>query len=292
MFFILVDAHSKWPEVVEMKSTTSVKTIEVLRTLFASYGIPDQVVSDNGPQFTADEFVHFMKVNRIKHIRSAPYHPSTNGLAEQFVQTFKRAMQASEQSGRSFNQRLSNFLLSYRTTPHGTTNRTPSSLFLSRELRTRLDLLRPDKSRKVEEKQAAQKLDHDTHAKGREYKVGDPVMARNYGHGPKWESGVVVERKGPVSYTVQLESGILWRRHIDQLRDGVTVPSDEEVDYPSDRGENDRPEQSVDGPDLDDGPELTESGESTPGQSDSTGTDDQSGRRYPTRDRRPPPRYM
>ena len=68
MFFVLVDAHSKRPEVVEMKSTTAEKTIDVMRTLFGSYGIPEQVVSDNGPQFTSDEFTEFMKRNRIKHI--------------------------------------------------------------------------------------------------------------------------------------------------------------------------------------------------------------------------------
>ena len=89
MFFVLVDAHSKWPEVVEMKSTTAEKTIEVMITLFGSYGIPEQVVSDNGPQFTSEEFAEFMRRNCIKHIRSTPYHPSTNGLAERFVQTFK-----------------------------------------------------------------------------------------------------------------------------------------------------------------------------------------------------------
>ena len=46
-----------------MKKTTSVMTIEVLQTLFASYGIPEQVIYENGPQFTADEFVDFMKGN-------------------------------------------------------------------------------------------------------------------------------------------------------------------------------------------------------------------------------------
>ena len=125
-----------------------------------------------------------------------------------------------------------NFLFSYRTTPHSTTNQTPSSLFLKRELRTRLDLLRPDNATKVGEKQAAQKLDHDSHAKLREYKIGDNVMARNYSSGPKWESAVVVERKGPLSYTVQLVCGVIWRRHIDQLRDGVSVTSQDEDDVP------------------------------------------------------------
>ena len=126
-FFVLVDAHSKWPEVMEMKSTTAEKTIEVMRTLFGSYKIPEQVVSDNGLQFTSEEFTEFMRRNCIKHIRSTPYHPSTNALAEHFVQTFKRALQAREQRGRFFNQRLVNFLFSYRTPPHSTTNQTPSS---------------------------------------------------------------------------------------------------------------------------------------------------------------------
>ena len=56
-------------------------------------------------------------------------------------------------------------------------------------------------------------------------------MARNYGSVPKWESGVVVEKKGPLSYTVQLNPSILWCWHIDQLCDGVPVTSGgDEVD--------------------------------------------------------------
>ena len=90
--------------------------------------------------------------------------------------------------------------------------------------------LRPDNATKVGEKQATQKLDHDSHAKLREYKICDNVMARNYRSGPKWEPAVVVERNGSLSYTVQLDSGLIWRRHIDQLRDGVSVTSQEEVD--------------------------------------------------------------
>ncbi|XP_021339765.1 uncharacterized protein K02A2.6-like, partial [Mizuhopecten yessoensis] len=79
MFLIAVDAHSKWPEVVQMKSTTAERTIEVLRTIFARNGVPRQIVSDNGPQFKSELFHNFMRLNGIKHITSAPYHPSTNG---------------------------------------------------------------------------------------------------------------------------------------------------------------------------------------------------------------------
>ena len=70
MFFVLVDAHSKWPKVVEMKTTTAAKTIEVMRTMFAAYGLPEQAVSDNSPQFTLEEFTDFMRGNGIKHIKA------------------------------------------------------------------------------------------------------------------------------------------------------------------------------------------------------------------------------
>ncbi len=71
--------------------------------------------------------------NGVKHICCAPYHPSSNGLAERserFVRTFKTAMKASEHTGLSSHQRLMSFLLSYRTTPHATTNVSPAELFL------------------------------------------------------------------------------------------------------------------------------------------------------------------
>ena len=92
MYFLAVDAHSKWPEVFEMSQTTTHKTIALLRHLFALYGVPDQIVSDNGPQFVAEDFAVFMKSNGVKHFRCSPYHPASNGAVERFVRTFKQAM--------------------------------------------------------------------------------------------------------------------------------------------------------------------------------------------------------
>ena len=60
---MVVDAHSKWPQVVEVKSTIAEKTIEVLRQLFASYGLPEQAVSGNDPQFTTNKFAEFLASN-------------------------------------------------------------------------------------------------------------------------------------------------------------------------------------------------------------------------------------
>ena len=51
-------------------------------------------VSDNGPQFVSEEFAKFMKSNGIHHIRSAPYHAATNGLAERMVETFKNSLKS------------------------------------------------------------------------------------------------------------------------------------------------------------------------------------------------------
>ncbi len=135
----------------------------------------------------------------MKHIHSAPYHPSSNGLAERIVRTFKTAMKASEHPGLSFHQCFMSFLLSYRTTPHATTNVCPSELFLGRHVRTRLELLHPDVEERAATNQAKQKLHHNQHAHTRDLWVGQRVLARNFSPGPKWMPGTVVERTGPLS---------------------------------------------------------------------------------------------
>ena len=144
MFLLVTDAHSKWPEIIEMASTTSTRTIEELRRLFAAYGLPKQVVTDSGPQFVSQEFANFMKLNGIKRIKTVPYHPASNGAIERLVQMFKKSMMCKLQKGVTISQLLSSFLLSYRTTPHSTTNVAPAELFMNQNIRTRLDLIHPN----------------------------------------------------------------------------------------------------------------------------------------------------
>lgn len=73
----MIDAKSKWLEVLRMSSTTAEATIAAL--------LPEELVLDNGPHFIAQEFKEFLKSNKIKHILSAPYHPASNGEAERAV---------------------------------------------------------------------------------------------------------------------------------------------------------------------------------------------------------------
>ena len=140
----IVDTHSRWPEVIPVSFNTTSKTVEVLRDLFARFGIPEQIVSDNDPQFASEEFQAFIKSNGIRHITSAPYHPATNGrLAERLVQTFKQALCAMFESSKSVKEKLAKFLIAYRNTPHSTTGESPAQLLLGRSKRTRLDLVKP-----------------------------------------------------------------------------------------------------------------------------------------------------
>ena len=88
----MVDAHSKWLEVMITNSANTTNTTEHLRSLFATHGLPEMIGSDNGSVFTSFEFQDFCAKNGIKHVKSAPYHPASNGLAERAVQTFKEAM--------------------------------------------------------------------------------------------------------------------------------------------------------------------------------------------------------
>ena len=82
MFLVVVDANTKWLEVILMKTATALTTVQQLRILFATFGVPESIVSDNGPQFTGTEFEEFCKKNGICHVCIAPYHPASNGLAE------------------------------------------------------------------------------------------------------------------------------------------------------------------------------------------------------------------
>ena len=220
MFMIVVDAYSKWLEVYRMAQITSTATITRLKRLFASYGVPEQIVTDNATTFTSDEFQQFMKRNGILHTTSAPRHPATNGLAERYVGTFKAGMKKLAGENLCVEDMISHFLLRYRTTPNSTTGESPADLFLKRHVRTRLDFLKPSISEAVRRKQYRQKGYHDSQAAERQFDVDDTVYLRNTaGEKPKWIPGVVAQQTGPVSYRVQGETtDQVYRRHGDQLR--------------------------------------------------------------------------
>ena len=225
-FLIVVDSHSKWLEVVPMTSTTSSKTIVELRRMFAAYGLPVELVSDNGPQLVSDEFETFLKRNGVKHTLSPPYHPASNGLAERNVQTFKQMLKKSN-ANLPLQHRVSDILFQFRNTPHSLTGKTPAELFLLRAPRTRLALAKPNLQHKVIDKQITEMKQHHTAGmKHRFFDIYQRVKVRNMrGGSEKWSPGTVIEILGPLTYHVRFLGNVRRVVHVDHMipDDSVTM---------------------------------------------------------------------
>ena len=219
-FLVITDAHSKWIEVLPTKDTSSTATISLIRNVFSHFGLPMTLVTDNGPNFTSQEFRLFLEKNGIRHITSAPYQPSTNGQAENSVKTFKTFLKHC--AGEDWRTKLDKFLFQYRVTPHSTTGVSPAELLFGRKLRTVLDLVHPGKcvQQKVLSKQDQQKLNYDSSpSRNLELSPETAVMVRNYSTVSKdrWVPARVMQQTGPVSYKCVLPSGNVVRRHQDQI---------------------------------------------------------------------------
>ncbi|XP_011858075.1 PREDICTED: uncharacterized protein K02A2.6-like [Vollenhovia emeryi] len=203
MFLIIMDAHIKWPEVYDMHGdTTSKKVIEKLRDCFVRFGIPEQIISDNGRQFVSAEFKRFCRNNGIRHTTSSACHPRTNGEAERFVQTLKKAVSKSEGE---LIFRVQRFLFSYRCTPHTTTGTSPAELLIGRRPRNVFDLVKPDVQRTVAAAQARQEKNYNSRVRNRKFEEGEEVWVRTYSKNEaKWSLGVIVKVLGPVTYLVRV----------------------------------------------------------------------------------------
>ena len=133
---------------------------------------------------------------------------------------FKEGMKCLKEG--TLNSRLSRFLLHYQITPHSSTGVSPAQLMWGRTLRSQVDLLLPDTSRKAQQALDRQKRSHDAHATERHFNVKDAVYTQNYSSGLRWLPGVVVGLCGSAMYEVQLSGNQVIRRHVDQLRSRVS----------------------------------------------------------------------
>ena len=113
--------------------------------------------------------------------------------------------------------KLSRFLLKYRTTPHTTTGVPPAELLMKRKLKTKLDLIVPNTASLVRQKHERQKQTHDHHAKHRDFEASDPVFIKDFSSPKSWQKGTVVQTTGPVSALVELPDGRVVRRHQDHV---------------------------------------------------------------------------
>lgn len=227
-FFLVVDSHSKWLEVLPVSSMSASATIDSLRLIFSTHGIPDAIASDNGTTFKSAEFQEFLSKNQIRQIFVAPYHPSSNGQAERMVATTKQALKRIIQG--SWKARLARFLFSQHILPCTTTGKSPAELLMNRRLTSLLDRLHPDLNKTMKGKKELQ-AEGEAGRRLRVFEEDDPVYIRNYSSGPPWIPAEIVEPTGPVSYkTRDLVDGNIAKRHVDQVRSRVqedSIPSTE-----------------------------------------------------------------
>lgn len=114
MYYLLViNSYSKWPEIVATATISARATIRILREIFSRFGMPNVLVSDNGSQFVSTEFELFCTLNGIENLRTAPFHPQSNGQAERFVDTFKRALKKMEGEGGTVQEAIDIFLMTH-----------------------------------------------------------------------------------------------------------------------------------------------------------------------------------
>ena len=223
-YMVTVDYYSNFIEVDHLSSTSSQAVIKKLKTHFSRYGIPDKVVSDNGPQFACHDFKAFSKRWEFDHLTSSPYHPKGNGKAESAVKTAKRLLKKCRDAGQSFEMAL----LDHHNTPTPATGLSPVQLMMSRRTKTLLptsnNLLFPSPSNvHYKEKQTANKRKQ-AHYYNRRAKPlsqlteGQNVRVRSKPGAASWEKGTVTRVLPYHSYEVDI-GGREIRRNRVQIRD-------------------------------------------------------------------------
>ncbi|EFP09026.1 hypothetical protein CRE_22508 [Caenorhabditis remanei] len=226
-YLVIVDSFSKWPEVIATTSISSSSTINIFRKIFAQFGNPKVLVTDNGTQFTSAPFNDFCKENGIQHIRSPPFHPQSNGQAERFVDTLKRALCKLKGEGNN-DSAIQVFLQNYRSTPCASSPKhlSPAENFIGRRIRTTLDLLLPSKETPTTRNETMELQFKNQHgAKKKIFQEHDKVYVRNYRNpqSPTWIAGIITRRIGHTLYKVQVNDNS-WIRHANQLRSREAVP--------------------------------------------------------------------
>ena len=221
-YLVTSDYFSDFFELDHLKSTTSVSVIRKLKAHFARHGIPEQLVTDNGPQFSSSDFLKFSNEWDFDHRTSSPRHSRSNGKAESAVKEAKKILLKCKKAGSDAFLAL----LDHRNTPPAGIQISPAQRLLNRRTRSLLPmaagLLKPSvtdedtthtKPRLRQQQQAcyynrgARDLDP--------LERGDVVGVQPWQAGKKeWQKGVVKNRLSERSYEVELPQGVLRRNRI------------------------------------------------------------------------------
>ena len=220
-YLIVIDYFSRYLEIAHMPTTTASQVIRKLKAMLGRWGIPKELITDNGPQFVATEFTAFSKEYGFIHHTSSPYHPQSNGEAERGVQIAKRILKQEDPL-------LA--LMTYRDTPSTPTGKSPNQLMIGRRIQTRLPTL--DKNLKVDWPEWHSIKEADAKAKAsyaRSFnkrhgateltplEPGDQVRVKLDSEKSWSQPATVQSQETPRSYTIQAGDG-RYRRNRRQLQ--------------------------------------------------------------------------
>ena len=143
--FVLVicDYVTRYPEAVALKSIDAGTIAEELMKVFARVGIPEEVLTDQGTNFTSKLLSELYNMLHVYAIRTSPYHPQTDGLVERFNNTLKSMLKKTAiQEGKDWDKLLPYVLFAYREVPQASTGFSPFELLYGRNVHGPLDVLK------------------------------------------------------------------------------------------------------------------------------------------------------
>ena len=200
-YLLSVDYYSKWIEIAKLDNQSSKNTITYLQSQFSWYGIPNQLISDNGPQFISAEF---SKKYGFTHITSSPHYPQANGEAERAVQTVKNLLVKAKDPYKA--------LMNYRNTLLEEINLSPAqnlSPALNTSLPTTAPLLKSqaaDEVQRMLKKQKGKQQQYYDKCTGRVITPLQPEETMRMQHGEKWLPAKVLNKhQSPRPYLVESE---------------------------------------------------------------------------------------
>lgn len=247
-YLLVVDYFSRYVEIARLTSTTSEDAIVHLKSIFGRHGIPEVLVSDNGPQYASEAFVRFSEDFGFEHVTSSPRYPQSNGEAERTVQTIKKLLRKNPDPYVA--------LLSYRSTPLQN-GYSPAELCMGRRIRTKLpvkpDLLVPKWTylKEVKSKETAssdsQKQNYDRRHRAKDLPTlnpGDRVWIKDF----QTRGEIVQQASTPRSYIVNTPRGEIRRnrRHLTATSGSIIPeppdPLDEDIPSAAKGGQDDNTE--------------------------------------------------
>ena len=218
-FCSVIDYGSRWPELLELSSTSTTGVIDKLMELFARFGLPVILVSDWGPQFASQEMARFLERLGIQHTKSSPRYPRSNGMVERLHRVIKERL-AGLKPHLPFHSRLQQVLFDIRNSQHRMIGTTPAHALFSRSVRTRIpEYISPkvvNLSHQMQAK-AAMADSHDSHRGVRNLSsltTGTTVVLQDGYHSPDKQWRVVQQYGRQVAVTDGRRVLLRNRQHV------------------------------------------------------------------------------